>query len=441
MEGQKAAAQYDIANITTFQKNYHFTKNSDQTIYSTFDNEIHNTTWYAKSDIATTLKKDGEYSFPVDSAFYHALLKSTLMFDLPAVHLRPEYVDDYEIAYCYNVGTNLIKRVEFNPGKIIQTLSGTQFLDVYGQFFAKKRKNYFRGIGRVPQLTTFKKSLPQYHLVIRLPFWYSADNTTAFPLIFCRDKNVQITCSLHTDLTSFIRLRHKVGEGVTGPDIYDGYRYIKGDQVKHYLTIEDPDIMKTVTLVNKYGLMNSSTLDDFRANTSYLIRNTVCCPKRGIFERKQSISEDLKCNNPALAWFVTVANLKALEYNNYSNYTTNPFSINEGYLPIGKIDIRYDATTIRIEDIGASYFDIEEADHFPKAPIDIGYLSYSIARDISTLNEVDLTTSLHNGVKFSCDLDDETDFGNTYRMYILLYVYQQLDFVHQGNDRYEIMLI
>lgn len=440
MEGQKAAAQYDINNITTFQKNYHFTKHSDQTIYSTFDNEIHNTTWYVKSDIATTLKKDGEYSFPVDSTFYHALLQSTIMFDLPLVKLRPEYVDTYEIAYCSNVGTNLIKRVEFNPGKTIQTLSGTQFLDVYGQYFTSHRKNYFRGIGRTPSLLRFGKSLPRYHIVIPLPFWYSADNATAFPLIFCRDKNIHIECSLHTDLSSFIRLREKVGEDVTGPDIYGGYRYVKGDQVKNYLEIDDPDLMKTVTLVNKYGLLDSNSLDDFRLNTSYLIRNTVCCTKRGIFERKQSISEEIKCNNPVLAWFITVANLRAAHYNNHSNYTTNPFVSEDGSLPIGKVDIRYDATTIRIKDMDGSYFALAESNHFPRAPVDEGYLGYSIARDVSVLNEVDLTTSLHNGVTFSCDLDDETDFGNTYRMYILLYVYQRLEFIPQGNDRYELIL-
>lgn len=402
------ASQLEIENLSIFQKELYFTRNAEEEIFCTFDTTFYRTTWYVKADIVTKAENSAlGYIFPVAKESFHYLLKTTLMLRTPCIKVKEEYQNDYEIAFCENLGTNLVKVAQFRiNNKVYQTLTPLNY-DVYVQYlFDKKgtgqRKNYLRGIGSCKELTTFAKVLPSYPLVCKQPFFYSADNSMAFPLFYCKESNqVDLLYNIQNKVNSLIRLRKKVGD--------NQYEYVESAEIHKYIDSTD---FPSPSLVQKYAYVCKATKlkkeDKINCGEiTYHIRNYLNFEFNNYYYYGEIASKKITCTSPVLAFFLLAENAYSKDINNHSNYTTNTNNITKGWSPIVNVTMSYTSNKHRLDEIPAEYLTIAEAEYFPSASYSRGYIPYAFANNLSILNEADTTVSFAgDGVEFKCLIDN-----------------------------------
>lgn len=394
------ASQLEIENLSNFQKELYFTRHPEEEIFCTFDNTFYRTTWYVKADILSKPERgSGNYIFPVSTQNFHYLLKSTLLIRTPMVSLKKEFQDNYEIAYCQNLGTNIIESAHFRINSLgYQTLTPIIF-DTYSQYLIEKGRNSFlKGIGNVKELTTFAKSLPSYPLVIRQPFFYSLDNSTAFPLFYCGESTqIDLCYNLAHNPSEFIRIRYK--------DDNDEYQYVEGVDVINYIECEDfsaPQMIQKYAYVCKATKLKKEDKNSCQ-HLKYYIRNYLNFEFNNSYTYGQEASKRISCTSPVLAFFLLAENQHATAYHNFSNYTTNIHDVDNGWFAINNICMSYASNKHRFQGIPSEYFEAEESQYFPCEPYQRGYLAYSFCRNLNNINEADSTVSFSgDGAEFKC---------------------------------------
>ena len=432
MENSLQAARTEIITLNNIQKDINFVPSDEEKIYSVFDPVLFRTTFYVKSDILHEINSqtNNTFIFKIENIPFHTLLKTSLIFDLPEVSLKEEYQEDYELCYCTNIGTNLIKSGDFIvDNNHLGVRLNPIFFDVYIQHLCKKRGNFLRSIGN--HLNIFRKNkLPAVKLSIRQPFYYTKDTVMAFPIIYTNKSNdISFKYEIRQQLANYVRLRRKLKADelhLTGVQYDNGYEYIDGSKVHEYLQEGNTIKPGIPSLINRYGYLPVQKEDDKKCQDipDYFIQGNLLIPFDNFNFSATTASK--RFTNPAAntAMFVLAENFLAKKFNNYSNYTDNVHHIEQGDYPIRQITLKYDESNIRLDNLPVEYFTLNCADDFPKSAIHNGYIPYSFARDIDNIVEADVSVCFKESTELKCVLEKAHEYK--YQLYILMLNYQKL---------------
>src|SRR4029078_13064842 len=191
------ATKDELNEITDFQKSLHFPSFDDEPLSSKFYREYIKTTWYCSASMPLKSIIEGdEFNYTLDPTF-HYLMYSNLRSMLPPIKVKNEYINTVRIAWCHNVGTNVVKFASFSEDDINYQTFDNIWLDDYAQYYmspgAGKRKNHKLGVGSTPLLEEWTTTLPAYPINIDQPWFYGDDKSNAFPIFYrhsqCRAKH------------------------------------------------------------------------------------------------------------------------------------------------------------------------------------------------------------------------------------------------------------
>jgi hypothetical protein len=280
---------------------------------------------------------EGYFKFKV-YAGAHDIHRVHIRQELPLVRVKENLKKEYRIAWCRNIGHNIIIEGNiYKDGRAIQAPITSYSLDLHLQFFVptEKRKDYRRKIGMVPELTEWTTELKPYTLHIPQPFGYSRDATKSLKKIIISEELVHIY-RLRNNVSHLLRLQRfneviKEWEDIMGPN--------KVMEVCEFPLLRPDKCLDPPKLLGSYKHMTEHEQLFWKNQIKQQDYNVVFDEMVGIIRNSQSgneITYDCKGNYHVKAMFWAASNKQAERYNNYSNYSDNFKDVASGKDPIEK---------------------------------------------------------------------------------------------------------
>lgn len=407
-------AKEELNSLTDFQKEIHITSDLSEEIVSNFYKTFTKSTWYSSLPMKLKCTPDGEeVVYPVNNSF-HFLMYSYMRFVLPAIKVKQEFRGRVRIAWCHNIGTNIIVQAEFKEDDNIYQSWDSVWADIYHQFYQSngsgKRDAHNIGVGNVKCLEEWSEHLPSYPINVDQPWFYSmgSEPEVAFPILYKSSKTrAEHRYTFRRKVTDLLRIQildknHK----------WKDVSRTKG--VSKYLE-NPPTMIKTPELWGRFSYNTEQEVRWFKEckETKVLYTRDVEICETPNPTTYKSISEiDLHSTNPCLALFWVAENRDSRLNHNYSNYTTDTNDLYSGWDPIKTTTLKY-GTSIRLNNMPSDHFNIAEPrKHFPSAPNERGYHAYSYAWD-STNFHGDIGI-VFNGLKakLQCRIDNNNLFSD-----------------------------
>lgn len=413
-------AKEELNSLTEFQRELHVAEGPHDDIVSNNYRKFIKSTWYStvveEIPHASTDNKDVTYHPNMD---FHLLYYAYLRARLPAIRIRPQYRGKARIAWCHNIGTNLILRAAFmEDNKELQSWDST-WTDINSQFYqssgAGKRDAHNVGIGNIKCLEEWAEALPAYTVNIDQPWFYSLEPYYAFPLLYKNSQTrVMHQYTFQLEIAKLLRVQilengkwHDVAKGIHKvvnikkkdslkiPELWGRYAYLTDNEVQWWKKCSDKD------------------LPGSKISRSLYIRNVEVCDAINSTTFGKVAEVVLESRHPCLAFFWVAENIDARKNRNYSNYTTNTEDLYSGWDPITDTTLIY-GTTVRLDKMASDHFTLAEPrKHFPSAPHERGYHGLSYAYD-STNFDADNAIVLDNHMKakLQCTLGDNNIFNS-----------------------------
>lgn len=331
---------------------------------------------------------------------FHYLLKTRMCFTLPAVTVKPEYVDKVRIAWCHNVGINIIVTASFYENDNRYSTIDPVWIDDNMAWFQSpgsgKRNGVNIGIGKVPILedwtTTERPSLPSYEIDWVQPWFYSEHTFTAFP-IFYLGKNCKAEHRYtFRNLKDLLRVQKLKGdEWVDLVNRREIDSLVEFSSSTHVI----PDLWADYAFLTKLELVwHKSECHGLEDGHSYYIKDIESFDSPNPAVSGSTTENKLSCNNPALAIFWKAENEKAMSNHNFSNYTTNDSDVYDGWDPIKYSTIQTEGKNKIIDRVSSHHVNVGVMDSFPSAPAEAGYHALSFTHDCK---DYDINITLHLG--------------------------------------------
>ncbi len=403
------AAKEELNSLTDFQKEIHVTSSATEDIMSNFYKPFIKSTWNSNISMKLKCSNDGHETVYTANNSFHFLIYTYMRFQLPKITVNEKYKDTVRVAWCHNVGTNIINQTSFKEDdEVFHTWDNT-WADIYFQFYQKigegKRDNHNIGIGNIECLENWSTSLPEYYINVQQPWFYSEHVQHAFPLFY---KGSQ-TRAEHRYV-----FRNKISELLRVQILENGEWKDTIKKIHKYISVRgDITTINTPELWGRYSFNTETEIKWLKScskDRTYYTKDIEICDIPNT-NRYKTISEvNLQCNNPCLAMFWVAQNNEALSLNNYSNYTTDSKNLYNGWDPIKTTTLKY-GTTYRLDNMASDHFNIAESrNHFSSSPNERGYHAYSFAND-STAYDGD-TGVVFSGInaKLQCLLENGNIF-------------------------------
>lgn len=401
----------EIGMFTDFHEGLHKTTDINDNFGSIFAHDFCKSTWYATAYNKLSSSINGDEIVYLVNHSYHFLLSTYMRFLLPAVKVKDIYKDVVEIAWCHNVGLNIVNIAQFKENDdVFQTLDNVN-MDIFYQFCQKggagMREAHNVGVGNVPIVENFASELVPYQINVKHPWFYSYSTSTAFPIFY---KNTQLRAQhnykMRLKIYELLRMRRLV-DGVWEPVLPSEYgEYLETDPT---LNISTPE------MYGHYAYCTDVELDHYK-NCSGLerhiyIRDFQTCEEENCKKYKTTASAPMSSSNPCLAFFWVAQNLDAVKYNNYSNYTTNSQDLHRGWDPITHSTMKYGNEAL-FDKLPSDHFSIAMAqNHFTSAPEFRGFHAYSYAYDCMC-QDADIAVLLEGrAATLQCLLGNNSIFG------------------------------
>jgi hypothetical protein len=297
---------------------------------------------------------------------------------LPPVRVKSEFKNRVRIAWCHNIGTNIVEQAIFKDDDDTYQKWDNIWADIYFQFYqdagANKRENHNIGIGNVKCLEDWTEFLPPYPINVDQPWFYGFDPATAYPLKIYKNSQTRVEhrYTMRRKITDLLRVQI-LGKDQKWKDTTS--------KVHKYLDVSSSSTIKTPELWGRYAYITDAEIKWYKCeqNRTFYIRDTEVCDTQNPCGYKSTAEIALHCTNPCLAFFWVAENVDATSNHNYSNYTTDTQDLYSGWDPIKSTTLKY-GTTVRLDNMPSDHFSIAECrKHFPSAPCERGYHGYSYA--------------------------------------------------------------
>jgi hypothetical protein len=402
------AAKEELSSLTTFQRDIHVANHASEEIISHFYKAFIKSTWYSSVPMKLKCTSDGEETVYTVNNSFHYLIYSYMRFQSPPVRVKPEFKGRVRIAWCHNLGTNIVSQAVFKEDDDTYQTWDSVWADIYFQFYqdngAGKRENHNIYIGNIPCLEEWTDFLPACPINVDQPWFYSMDNSLAFPIFY---KNSQTRAehryTFRRRITDLLRMQFSSKDGKWKSTTKSLHKYLDIGQTA---TIKIPELW------GRYAYVSEAEISYHKCDTErvFFTRDVEICDTPNPNQYKTTAEISLHCVNPCLAFFWVAENRDAISNHNYSNYTTNADDLHSGWDPIRTTSLKY-GTTIRLDNMPSDHFSAAECrKHFRSAPSERGFHGYSFAAD-STNYHGDIgvvLAELH--AKLHCTINDNNIF-------------------------------
>lgn len=202
----------DVVEKSQYQKDLHFSeeKEEEETLIRThFLNIKRRETWSyrcnLKLDCNGDISNPSNISYRVRTLPYHGLLYTVLIQKLPQIKAKT----GFEIRWCPNVGSNIVKQAEFQVNDTIwQTLDSIYFDDYHSKISQENSASLNQNLGNIPELQTWSNELPSGMTFFRIPWFYSLHTSKMFPLYYCgKEDRIEHQLTLRRNLKDLLMIR------------------------------------------------------------------------------------------------------------------------------------------------------------------------------------------------------------------------------------------
>jgi hypothetical protein len=405
-------AKEELLSLNEYQKQIHYVSSFEEPIISNFYKEFIKSTWYSSMPLKLKSTVDGEEVVYAVNVSFHFLMYSYMRFVLPAINVKPEYKGKVRIAWCHNVGTNIVNNAYFKDEDDVYQKWDNVWADMYFQFYQKsgagKRKNHNIGVGNVKCVEDWCETLPAYPINVEQPWFYSMDTALSFPIFY---KNSQSRSehrySFRRRVVDLLRVQ-VLGKENKWKDTTRN--------ISRYLDINSSRLINLPELWGRYAYITDKEIGFLQCKDTryYYIRDIEICDTTNPNKYKSTADIELHSESPCLAIFWVAENRDSSAVHNYSNYTTDTYDLYKGWDPIKTTTLKY-GTSSRLVDMPSDHFNIAESRyHFPSSPGEVGYHAYSYAWDSTNFHgDIGIVLSAMNA-KLHCKIANNNIYINNY---------------------------
>lgn len=321
--------------------------------------------------------KPGEFIYTVNDKM-DFLLYVYMYRKFPGYKVLESLKDKVQICWTHNLGHNGVVTIELViDGDSKQTITNT-WLDIYSQYFMKPgfRKQYRKDIGDRKYSPQWTSELEPLTVKVPIPMFFDRRRNAALPLFLCSESKIVIKGTFRTKIAELIkmRIRKNVNDGWNEVP----YRFQSIHGIKHHDEIipEPPELHAAYARITSEEKEAWGELIKLNVVPTYkLYYDDVIIHKSDkVHTAVEPFSQELMCPNPAKGIFWVAQNQEGLRFNNYSNYTTDALSIDQGKHPINKVSMKHGGTTSRFQDMDFDHFDSIPAYYrLPSTPFEPGY--------------------------------------------------------------------
>jgi len=377
------AAKIELEKLSEFQKSIHQTTSANDPIDSIFNYEFRKVTWYSMHPVQLEAQLDeSAVTFTVNQA-YHYLLYTYMRQPLPPFAVKKEHVGKVMIAWCHNIGTNVVESGELLiDDEVINTVDSIWY-DIYFQAYLEAkpgaRRSHNKGVGNIPCLESWQSSLPAYTTNVDQPFYYSRAPSLAFPIHLLNSQNhATHRYKLRREISQLLRMA-KLDEAGVWRSIPVDVTLL--DEVKADGKLPRPQLW------GRYGYITSNEIGCHLGDKfTFYIDDVVGARADAACKLGSSVTVMPECSSPCKSIVWVAENLSATALNNYSNYTTDRSDLYQGWNPCAKATLKYGAVP-RFKDLDSDHFDQSEfRRHFRSIPSEEGYNGHSLAYDSASID-------------------------------------------------------
>lgn len=352
-------------------------------MFTLFDRQFVPCTWHSTQVARLHRTEDsGNMScqYAVDPS-YHYLLYTYMRHNVPSAWVRASKRGQYRIAWCYNLGSNMVNTGEFVHGE--QTFPGfdSVWLDIYFQWFLPQDRvaAHNIAIGNVPKMQEFSSFLPAYVINLEQPWFYSCKGFPGWPIMKAGAGSYHRYTFRR--LKSLLRVQQNDGHG--------NWRNVTGSVNIDSIVEFGPGIDAMPELWGKYAMLDQPEYDSYMGCPdnevkTFIVKDVVTIDTINSSSYNTAARLELESKTPCLAFFWCCSNVKAMAMNDFSNYTTDENDLTRGSDPVQANTLKY-SNVYKFNKMPSDHFNLAVGRyHFPAVPRDVGHHAYCIANDPSS---------------------------------------------------------
>lgn len=369
----------------------------------------------------------------------------------PELRVKDEYLNQIEIAWTHNPGTNCFSKMEvrFNNSKNSFSMDNAGIDTLNAVLRTKNRRSFQKRIGNFEEMEGWSHLLYEYTTNPILPLWITRGGTaSALPLFYFANMNpvdtVLFDFEPRNEITKLLRMRKlvsKEGEEPRWEVIKPDLRYITG--------YANPPILQAPELIAYYMDTLPDEVDETLSQPlcspnkpfieTYKIEDMITIDVDNTYTYGQTASHKPSTEHPARMITALAENLESKEFNLHSNYTTDPHNVYSGYYPIREVRIRNEKNNAE------KVYDLQTIESMmelllKKTPTESGYFSIFKTIRPTELEESNGISLSNNDCKISVVLDDTTltkdgvknqKFAIKIRILVSRFINFQYDFINK----------
>ena len=407
----KEIIKLEKQNIAGFQKEMYLPKDDKEKIETRFSLDFTKRAQgnHIKVKLEQIPVKEGEVKY-IASKKFDSLLKVAAHITLLPIKVKEEYKKTVTICYHHNIGHNILYEGECKVDSEHFSFIDSYFMDIYAQYFVKKRKLYNRMIGSIPCLEEWNTELPGLPLIVPQPYSFSRNSRVSIPLLKSTNNTVTFEYKVRTKLTDLLKMRVLLKDGTYKVLPVCNLKYL---DTKNATNIPIPEMMgryaemtdeernwkKSIDMITGEPLKQVMYVEDIDKISS---KNPVT------LGTKETLSLAGVAPAKHIFWMASLTDA------GFSNYTTNRNDIYKGYNPCAKASIKYGSSD-RVEECGHENFDLAEVFDWdwPNTPCEAGYNVHTYTFNPNDIQNADTAVNLKEcGATLTILLGDTNPFIN-----------------------------
>lgn len=324
-----------------------------------------------------TKGQGGAFTYNLNTS-YDLLVSSKLKTKTPFISVKKEFRKMIRIRYPPNLGNRIVREGVFHTDGLFTSQINTIILQIHNAFFMSpgpgKVEHYETQIGNIPELIEWNsKYIEPTEITVPLCFYYSLRTDLAYPLyLFNNESRAYHQFEFILDIHELLQVQiKKDDEWVFIEPSYDTY--------KKYLDFDGKETVPCLDipiLYCEYKKFSEETKDVYLCNVSHIVKlDYYKLYETSGYKEQNKITVSQK--DPIQVLFWVARNSLACQYNDTTNYSTDPFNSMGGKDLCDKIRFSY-GREITIEDSCSEFLDSRINSSVPGAK---GYHLWSSATD------------------------------------------------------------
>nr|QBK90653.1 MAG: major capsid protein [Pithovirus LCPAC104] len=397
----------DLKLVSEFQAELHgllVTKKKEE-ITSKFSNN------YLKTSISTKAKnklnlisKDETYVYEINKK-YDFLSNTYFIINLPEIYVKSTWKGKVQICWTKNLAHNIIKFASLKSGDNNLQTYDSIWLDNNMQYNEIKYEDYSKMIGNKKNLTEWNEYLQKDTIIGPQFFYYSKHISSSFPICIINSEENNQTYGFRLKISDLIRVRVRDKEN-------NSWIQVESKNVSTYINLEENSEIKPPQLWGEYYKIRDDELVWYTENNKVVYSEDIISIDQQVdpISLGSSVALNLHSEYPVKAIYWVAENISATKLNNFSNYTTDKYNIENGDNPCEKMNITYKGKERYIETNSIHHDIIEPYYRSNNIPRIAGYNMKSISHDPNSLNgDIGKVFDLINETKIAITLKEDSE--------------------------------